>query len=230
MKALTWHGKHDIRCESVPDPKIQDRRDAIIKVTACAICGSDLHIYDGMIPSMQSGDILGHETMGEVVEVGSAIANLKAGDRVVVPFTIACGECFFCRNGFFSGCERTNPDRKTAEQMWGHSPAGLFGFSSCSVATLAGRPNICASPMPTSAQSKFQTASPTNRSCFSPTFFRPDTWPPSLQHQVWRHDRDLGLRAGRAVCHSQRFPARRGSCDRNRHGFRAARARAGGRR
>ena len=129
MKALTWHGKHDIRCESVPDPKISDERDAIIKVTACAICGSDLHIYDGMIPKMQSGDVLGHETMGEVVEVGRGVERLKVGDRVVVPFTIACGECFFCRKGFFSGCERTNPDREIAEEMWGHSPAGLFGYS-----------------------------------------------------------------------------------------------------
>ena len=129
MKALTWRGKHDIRCESVPDPRIEDRRDAIIKVTACAICGSDLHIYDGMIPQMKSGDVLGHETMGEVVEVGSGVSNLKVGDRVVVPFTISCGECFFCRNGFFSGCERTNPDRETAEKLWGHSPAGLFGYS-----------------------------------------------------------------------------------------------------
>ncbi len=129
MRALTWHGKHDIRCETVPDPVIQDPRDAIIKVTACAICGSDLHIYDGMIPRMQSGDVVGHETMGEVMEVGSGISNLKVGDRVVVPFTISCGECFFCRNGFYSGCERTNPDHETAEQLWGHSPAGLFGYS-----------------------------------------------------------------------------------------------------
>ena len=129
MKALTWHGKHDIRCETAPDPKIADPRDAIIKVTACAICGSDLHIYDGMIPKMKSGDVLGHETMGEVVEVGAGVANLKVGDRVVVPFTISCGECFFCRNGFYSGCERSNPDRQTAEQLWGHSPAGLFGYS-----------------------------------------------------------------------------------------------------
>ena len=129
MKALTWRGKHDIRCETVPDPKIEEARDAIIKVTACAICGSDLHLYDGLIPKMQSGDVLGHETMGEVVEVGSGVSNLKVGDRVVVPFTIACGECFFCRNGFYSGCERTNPDRETAEQLWGHSPAGLFGYS-----------------------------------------------------------------------------------------------------
>src|ERR1700758_4311625 len=115
MKSLTWHGKSDIRCESVPDPVIQDSRDAIIKVTACAICGSDLHIYGGLIPRMESGDVLGHETMGEVVEVGPENKKLKVGDRVVVPFTISCGECFFCRRGFFSACERTNPDHKTAE-------------------------------------------------------------------------------------------------------------------
>lgn len=129
MKALTWHGKHDIRCETVPDPKIEDGRDAIIKVTACAICGSDLHIFDGMIPEMKSGDVLGHETMGEVIEVGAGVQNLQRGDRVVVPFTISCGECFFCKKGFYSACERSNPDRKTAEKLWGHSPAGLFGYS-----------------------------------------------------------------------------------------------------
>ena len=106
MKALAWHGKGDIRCEEVPDPKIEHPRDAVIKVTACAICGSDLHIYGGIIPSMKKGDVLGHENMGEVVEVGSENKKLKVGDRVVVPFTIACGECFFCRNGFYSGCER----------------------------------------------------------------------------------------------------------------------------
>jgi threonine dehydrogenase-like Zn-dependent dehydrogenase len=129
MKALTWHGKSDIRCESVPDPKIQDGRDAIIKVTACAICGSDLHLFDGIMPTMEKGDVLGHETMGEVVEVGKDNSKLKVGDRVVVPFTIACGECFFCKNGFYSGCERSNPNAKEAEKMWGHSPAGLFGYS-----------------------------------------------------------------------------------------------------
>jgi threonine dehydrogenase-like Zn-dependent dehydrogenase len=119
-----------MRCESVPDPKIQQPRDAIVKVTACAICGSDLHIYDGIIPRMKHGDIVGHETMGEVVEVGpEARGKLKVGDRVVVPFTISCGDCFFCRRGYFSACERTNPDRKTTEMLWGHSPAGLFGYS-----------------------------------------------------------------------------------------------------
>jgi threonine dehydrogenase-like Zn-dependent dehydrogenase len=129
VKALTWHGKGDIRCESVPDPSIQQSRDAIIKVTACAICGSDLHLYDGVMPGMQQGDVLGHETMGEVVELGSDVTNLKIGDRVVVPFTISCGECFFCKRGFFSGCERSNPDSTKIMKMWGHSPAGLFGYS-----------------------------------------------------------------------------------------------------
>jgi threonine dehydrogenase-like Zn-dependent dehydrogenase len=129
MKALTWHGKSDVRCESVPDPEIEDGRDAIIKVTACAICGSDLHLFDGVMPTMKSGDVLGHETMGEVVEVGKDNKKLKVGDRVVVPFTISCGECFFCKNGFYSGCERSNPNPKEAEKLWGHSPAGLFGYS-----------------------------------------------------------------------------------------------------
>lgn len=129
MKALAWHGKGDIRCEEVPDPKIEHPRDAIIKVTACAICGSDLHIYGGIIPQMKHGDVLGHENMGEVVEVGSENKALKVGDRVVVPFTISCGECFFCKNGFFSGCERTNPDHEKAANLWGNSPAGLFGYS-----------------------------------------------------------------------------------------------------
>src|SRR3954447_2496705 len=130
MKALTWHGKDDMRCESVPDPRIEHPRNAIIKVTACAICGSDLHVYDGIIPSMERGDVLDHETMGEVVEVGSgAAAHLRKGDRVVVPFTIACGECFFCKRGFFSGCERSNPNAAKAAKLWGHSPAALFGYS-----------------------------------------------------------------------------------------------------
>jgi threonine dehydrogenase-like Zn-dependent dehydrogenase len=129
MKAITWHGKGDMRCDTVPDPTIEDGRDAIIKVSSCAICGSDLHLMDGMIPTMERGDIVGHECMGEVVEVGKDNKKLKVGDRVVVPFTIACGECFFCRKGFFSGCERSNRNAKMAEKLWGHSPAGLFGYS-----------------------------------------------------------------------------------------------------
>jgi len=129
MKALTWHGKHDIRCETVPDPIIEDDRDAIIKVTACAICGSDLHLYQGSVPDMHSGDVMGHEAMGEVVEVGKGNSKLQVGDRVVVPFTISCGHCFFCQRGFFSGCENSNPDKEKAKKMWGNSPAGLFGYT-----------------------------------------------------------------------------------------------------
>jgi threonine dehydrogenase-like Zn-dependent dehydrogenase len=129
MKALVWHGKNDVRCDTVPDPKIEDSRDAIVKVTATAICGSDLHLYDGYIPAMESGDILGHEFMGEVVEVGSANKKLKVGDRVVVPFNICCGECFFCKRGQWSCCERTNRDADQATKMFGHNTAGLFGYS-----------------------------------------------------------------------------------------------------
>jgi len=129
MRAITFHGKGDMLCETVPDPSIEQPRDAIIRVTACAICGSDLHIFGGIMPGMKHGDIMGHETMGEVVELGSAVTNLKKGDRVVVPFTISCGDCFFCKRGFFSGCERSNPNKATAEKLWGHSPAGLFGYT-----------------------------------------------------------------------------------------------------
>src|SRR3981189_1894927 len=129
MKALTWHGKSDVRCESVPDPKIQDGRDAIIKVTACAICGSDLHLFDGIMPTMERGDVLGHETMGEVVEVGRDNKKLKVGDRVVVPFTISCGQCEQCRRGYYSVCERTNRNKDLASKVFGHPTAGLFGYT-----------------------------------------------------------------------------------------------------
>jgi len=129
MKALAWHGKGDIRCETVPDPQIQAGRDAIIKVTACAICGSDLHMYDGLIPRMEAGDVVGQKRWAKSSKSGESTRSLKVGDRVVVPFTISCGECLFCRNGFYSGCERSNPNKKDAEQLWGHSPAGLFGYS-----------------------------------------------------------------------------------------------------
>ena len=129
MKALVWRGTTDIRCESVPDPVIEDARDAIIKVTSCAICGSDLHLYDHFMPGMKSGDILGHETMGEVVEVGRDTKKLKVGDRIVVPFTITCGECDQCKRGNFSVCERSNRNKKLADVAFGHSGAGLFGYS-----------------------------------------------------------------------------------------------------
>lgn len=130
MKALCWHGTGDVRIDTVPDPKVIESRDAIVKITATAICGSDLHLYGGLMPTMQSGDVLGHEFMGEVMEVGSAAASkLKQGDRVVVPFTISCGSCFFCQKGLFSLCDTSNPNAEMARKAMGHSPAGLFGFS-----------------------------------------------------------------------------------------------------
>jgi threonine dehydrogenase-like Zn-dependent dehydrogenase len=129
MKALCWHGKKKVRVETVPDPRILNARDAIVKVTSTAICGSDLHLYNGFIPSLEKGDVLGHEFMGEVVEVGSAVTKLKVGDRVVVPFTIACGVCSACDRQLFSLCENSNPNAWMAEKLWGHSPAGLFGYS-----------------------------------------------------------------------------------------------------
>lgn len=129
MRALTFHGRQDIRCDSVADPRIEEPRDAIVKVTSCAICGSDLHLYDGFVPGMMSGDIMGHEFMGEVVEVGSENKKLKPGDRVVVPFTICCGECEQCKRGNFSVCERTNRNKALADKMFGHTTAGLFGYT-----------------------------------------------------------------------------------------------------
>ena len=130
MRALTWHGKKDVRIDNVPDPTILNPRDAIIEVTLTAICGSDLHIYDGVISGMKAGDILGHEFMGRVVETGPA-STLKVGDRVVVPFTISCGSCFFCDRGFFSACDNSNPAeaQDASEAVFGHAMAGIFGYS-----------------------------------------------------------------------------------------------------
>ncbi|SAL75014.1 alcohol dehydrogenase [Caballeronia telluris] len=129
MKALRWHGKKDIRCDTVPDPQIEQPRDAIIRVTSCAICGSDLHLYDGFMPGMEPGDIMGHEFMGEVVEVGKGNTALKVGERVVVPFTIICGECEQCKRGNFSVCERSNRNKDAADKLFGHTTAGLFGYT-----------------------------------------------------------------------------------------------------
>src|SRR5688500_15597884 len=129
MKALCWFGKYDVRVYDVPEPRILNPHDAIIKVTTTAICGSDLHLYDAYIPTMQKGDILGHEFMGEVVEVGQAVKNLKPGDRVVVPFTIACGKCFFCKQELWSACDNTNPSAGMAEMLYGYTGSGLFGYS-----------------------------------------------------------------------------------------------------
>ncbi len=129
MRALCWHGKGDIRCDTVPDPKIEDARDIILKVSSCAICGSDLHLMDGQMPTMESGDVLGHEFMGEVVEVGSPDHKLKKGDRVVVPFNINCGECRQCKMGNWACCTRSNRNGAMAAKVQGYPTAGLFGYS-----------------------------------------------------------------------------------------------------
>jgi threonine dehydrogenase-like Zn-dependent dehydrogenase len=129
MKALCSYGTHDVRVETVPDPTITEPGDVIVKITSTAICGSDLHLYAGLMPTMEKGDVLGHEPMGEVVAVGKAVRKLKIGDRVVVPFTISCGECFFCKRQLFGLCDTTNPNAEMARKAMGHSPAGLFGYS-----------------------------------------------------------------------------------------------------
>jgi threonine dehydrogenase-like Zn-dependent dehydrogenase len=129
MKALCWFGTGDVRVEDVPEPKILNPRDCVVKITRTAICGSDLHLYDGFIPTMKKGDILGHEFMGEVVETGASVKNLKVGDRVVVPFPIACGDCFFCQRGLFSACDNSNPNAWMQEKVYGFSSAALFGYS-----------------------------------------------------------------------------------------------------
>lgn len=129
MRAVCWHGVHDVRVERVPDPTLLAPHDAIVRITSTAICGSDLHLYDGRVPTMMAGDILGHEFMGEVVEVGGEVRRLRIGDRVVVPFPIACGHCFFCSDQLFSVCENSNPNAYLAERLWGRSPAGIFGYS-----------------------------------------------------------------------------------------------------
>jgi threonine dehydrogenase-like Zn-dependent dehydrogenase len=129
MRAVCWFGTEDVRVENVPDPTILQPGDAIVRVTSTAICGSDLHLYNGYVPTMRPGDVLGHEFMGEVVEVGSGVQRLRVGDRVVVPFPIACGRCWFCSRGLTALCDNSNPNAWMAEQMWGFSPSGIFGYS-----------------------------------------------------------------------------------------------------
>lgn len=129
MKALTWHGRSDVRCETVPDPGIIDPTDAIVRITSTAICGSDLHLYDGFNPFMEKGDVLGHEPMGIVEEVGSDVKRIRPGDRVVIPFTISCGSCWACREGLYSVCQTSNRNAQLAQKMMGHTTAGMFGYS-----------------------------------------------------------------------------------------------------
>jgi hypothetical protein len=191
MKALCWHGKSDVRVDNIPDPKIQHPGDAIIKITATAICGSDLHLFDGYQPTMEAGDILGHEPMGAVVEVGSAVTKLKKGDRVVVPFVIACGSCFFCKRTEFSCCDTTNPNAELARKAMGQSPPDSLAFHTCLVDMPADKPNTFAYHMRMSARLKSNPRSRTRRCFFSPTFSRPAAFdeevsPILLEEVAWR--------------------------------------------
>ncbi|HYE91136.1 MAG TPA: alcohol dehydrogenase catalytic domain-containing protein, partial [Terriglobales bacterium] len=129
MKATCWFDTGDVRVEQVPDPEARNPRDAVIRVTSTAICGSDLHLYNGFVPTMQAGDILGHEFMGEIVETGPDVRDRKVGDRVVVSFPISCGKCFFCQQELYTLCENSNPNAWMAEKMFGHSPCGIYGYS-----------------------------------------------------------------------------------------------------
>lgn len=178
MKALTWHGSGDIRCEQVDDPVIEDDRDAIIRVTSCAICGSDLHLYGGFVPGMHHGDVMGHETMGEVVEVGRGNSKLKVGDRVVVPFTISCGECRQCQWGQFSLCERSNPNGAMQAKQIGYPTAGLFGYSEMYGRFPGGQAEYLRVPYADVGPIKVPEGLSDEQVRFCPIFSRRVTWPP----------------------------------------------------
>src|SRR3954462_8931396 len=184
MKALVWHGTTDIRCDSVPDPGIEHERDAIIKVTSCAICGSDLHLYDHFMPGMKSGDVMGHETMGEVVEVGPAARkSLKVGDRVVIPFTIICGECEQCRRGNFSVCETTNRNKDLAEKVFGHATAGLFGYTHLTGGYPGGQAEYVRVPFADTTHIKVPDGIPDEKVLFLGDIF-PTGWQAAMQCDI----------------------------------------------
>ena len=191
MKALCWHGKKDIRCDTVPDPQIENPRDAIIKVTTCAICGSDLHLFNGFIPGMMRGDIVGHEFMGEVMEVGSDVGTkgtkLKVGDRVVVPFTIICGECEQCRRGNFSVCERTNRNRAIADKVFGHSTAGLFGYTHLTGGYAGGQAQYVRVPYADVGPVKIPAGMPDDQALFLGDIF-PTGWQAAVQCDIQPED------------------------------------------
>ncbi|MCJ2078238.1 glutathione-dependent formaldehyde dehydrogenase [Methylobacterium sp. E-016] len=187
MKALVWHGTTDIRCDTVPDPTIEDGRDAIIKVTSCAICGSDLHLYDHFMPGMKAGDIMGHETMGEVVAVGKDNTALKVGDRIVVPFTITCGQCPQCRRGNFSVCERTNRNKALGDAAFGHTTAGLFGYTHLTGGYAGGQAEYLRVPFADSTHIKVPDGIPDERLLFLSDIF-PTGWQGAVQCDIQPED------------------------------------------
>jgi threonine dehydrogenase-like Zn-dependent dehydrogenase len=166
MKALAWHGVGDMRVDRVPDPELVNPRDAILRITSTAICGSDLHLYDGKVPSMMKGDILGHEFMGIVEEVGPGVKNLRRGDRVIVPFDIGCGNCYYCRQDMWSACDNSNPNAAALEQATGgFTGSGLFGYSHLYGGYAAGRRSTRGCRSPTWGRSRSRATSPTRRCC-----------------------------------------------------------------
>jgi threonine dehydrogenase-like Zn-dependent dehydrogenase len=187
MKALVWHGKQDIRCETVPDPQIEDQKDAIIKVTSCAICGSDLHLFHNMIPAMKPGDVVGHEMMGEVVEVGSEVGKLRKGDRIVVPFTINCDECSQCRRGNYSLCERSNRNKELADKLFGHTTAGLFGYTHLTGGYAGGQAEYLRVPFADGTHIKVPDSMTDEQALFLGDIF-PTGWQAAVQCDIQRDD------------------------------------------
>ena len=184
MRALVWHGKEDIRCDTVSDPEIEDGRDAIIKVTSCAICGSDLHLFHNFIPAMLPGDVMGHETMGEVVETGRSLnAKVKKGDRVVVPFTIVCGECDQCKRGYFSVCQRSNRKKHLADKVFGHTTAGLFGYTHLTGGYPGGQAEYLRVPFADTTVQKVPEGIPDEKLLFLSDIF-PTGWQAAVQADI----------------------------------------------
>ena len=184
MRALVWHGKEDIRCDTVSDPEIEDGRDAIIKVTSCAICGSDLHLFHNFIPAMLPGDVMGHETMGEVVETGRGLnAKVKKGDRVVVPFTIVCGECDQCKRGYFSVCQRSNRKKHLADKVFGHTTAGLFGYTHLTGGYPGGQAEYLRVPFADTTVQKVPEGIPDEKLLFLSDIF-PTGWQAAVQADI----------------------------------------------
>lgn len=184
MRALVWHGKEDIRCDTVSDPEIEDGRDVIIKVTSCAICGSDLHLFHNFVPAMLPGDIMGHETMGEVVETGRGLKNkVKKGDRVVVPFTIVCGECDQCKRGYFSVCQQSNRKKHLAEKVFGHTTAGLFGYTHLTGGYPGGQAEYLRVPFADTTVQKVPEGIPDEKLLFLSDIF-PTGWQAAVQADI----------------------------------------------